>query len=107
MDRPLAAYPQLARYAYVPDREQPTLQEPVHHGDFGRFAAGRSKETTNLAFWREIYRLSETAPMRLEVAKSTRRAPPVGPRRAVAKPRTRTVTPSLAPGGARDAATGF
>ena len=64
VERPLM--PKLERlrdYAYQPDAAQKYVQEPMHHGDFARFEPGVSKEATNIAYWRQIYRMSESEPI--------------------------------------------
>ena len=111
MDRPLADYIRLQDYAYRRgDRKSDQiLQEPMRHGDFGRFAPGRKAEATNLAYWREIYRLSEgtVSVEALPVAAgSTRR------RTAATKPARPRVPAVISPTKARtavsrEARTGF
>lgn len=61
VDRPLVKHRQLEDYAYRRGGET-YVQEPMQHGDFSRFVSGAEKESTNLAFWRELYRISESAP---------------------------------------------
>ena len=92
VDRPLSAYLRLQDYAYRRGDAGSggDLQEPMHHGDFGRFVPGKKKETTDLAYWRELYRLSEgTEPVGARVVAST----PARARRAGSK----SVPPPLPP----------
>ena len=73
VDRRLENYPDLAAYAFRPGKLD-FVQEPMHHGDFGRFQPGMKAEATNLAFWRAIYRQTEMAPEALVPVKTTRRS---------------------------------
>jgi hypothetical protein len=116
VERPLA--PQLERlqdYAFQPDGKEKYVQEPMHHGDFARFEPGLRKEATNLAYWREIYRLSElepagAAPSRTAARKGTNQG--TSAQKKVAVVPSRSPAPSLPElpaesGSARNARTGF
>jgi hypothetical protein len=101
----------LKDYAYQP---VPTryVQEPKHHGDFGRFNPGKGKEAKNIAFWREIYRTSEFPPPEKPAPQRSK----AGRRKAVASRKAALKTPRPPAGAdilkpptapARDARTGF
>ncbi len=110
VDRPLSDYIRLQDYAYRRNdaASGQDLQEPMHHGDFGRFEPGKKKEATDLAYWREIYRLSEGL---------DRTGPPVaatgaargrhGASKPVQPPVPAVVTPARESTKAHEARTGF
>ena len=110
VDRPLADYIRLQDYAYRRDagKAGQDLQEPMHHGDFGRFASGKKAETTNLAYWREIYRLSEGLPAAEKPRPMTESAQVHAPRTKPVRPKLPAdVPPTRESAVSREARTGF